>query len=189
MIGSYYNGFCPEEREACGRWRRALLRTGELRPYAACVICGVVGGIIDAHREDYSQPFRLEDDIPACYRCHMLIHVRLSFPDAWDRYRDEIRSGLRYEPLVTRDYGAFGAQTISRTTAVARTQHATPPRLWLDDIHEGRLCPAGRSPGHTSGGEPTRRTDVAQLPFPQETRDRLARVRGVLTARRPAEDA
>lgn len=140
-----------------------------------CVICGVEGGVVDGHREDYTPPFRLEDDIPACYRCHMMIHCRFSFPDAWERYRAEIRAGWRYEPLLTRDFGAFVAQTVRRSATVVTAQGQNPERLWLDEIHAGKLCPKGRQPGNSSTS--TMGRSDALVPLGRSSSERLRSIR------------
>jgi hypothetical protein len=43
------------------------------RPVKCCA-CGQEHGVIDAHAEDYSDPFApgKTDQFPLCYRCHML---------------------------------------------------------------------------------------------------------------------
>jgi hypothetical protein len=64
-----------------------------------CDACGQTEGPIDAHSEDYSEPFG--DHIgehALCYRCHMAIHTREKNPEAWAIYKthdlDQIQRSL-----------------------------------------------------------------------------------------------
>lgn len=145
MAMGIYNDFSPRERAPLGAWRRAELLAGRLEPYRVCSICGASGGIVDAHREDYSPPYSAEDDIPACYRCHMMIHTRHKYPEAWDAYRAEIRRGCHWPAMRRRDFPRFLQETVFRMRTVRLVRREEPPELCvLDLIHEGKLCPAGR---------------------------------------------
>lgn len=150
MVGmSSYNGFSPAERAAIGAARRAMIWAGKLKPYTVCVICGVTSRLIDAHREDYTPPYDPRLDIPACLRCHLMIHMRLRYPTAWNQYREEICEGWRYSPIESRNLHRFLQETVFRTVRVRRTRVDPPKRRWLDEIAAGLLCPPGRKPGNS----------------------------------------
>jgi hypothetical protein len=136
----WYNGFSPGEREASGRHLHRMVESGQWpAEVEKCVACGRTDGLLQRHREDYSQPFSDRDDtIHLCRRCHGWVHARLKKPAKWDRYRGEVRSGWRY---------SAGKKSV-------RTFGGVPSRFILDEIHEGKLCPPGRVPGNSKGPIP-----------------------------------
>lgn len=105
-----YNGFSPDQRNRADAWLKEQWRAGLPRP-SRCVICGQTQGIIDAHAEDYSEPFGphiYEYDL--CYACHLMLHCRFRSPQAWAEYLNVIlRSGLRHPALRTRNFDAIKA--------------------------------------------------------------------------------
>jgi hypothetical protein len=137
-----YNGFSGAQRDRAQNWLRTQWRDGRPRPIKCCA-CGQDLGVIHAHAEDYSEPFGDQtDEFPMCYRCHIMLHCRFQHPEAWDRYRAAIRSGIRFVPT-----GAFPAVLAQiRGAEVPFTQHSPPTRFPLDEIHEGKHLPAAGTP-------------------------------------------
>ena len=86
-----YNGFSPAQRARALSWLKREYAAGRRSPPTTCDGCGRTEGIIEAHSEDYSQPFG--DHIGRygfCYRCHMMLHSRVRAPEAWARYKAEL---------------------------------------------------------------------------------------------------
>jgi hypothetical protein len=138
-----YNGFSPAQRNRAQAWLRDQWARG-LRPRpSVCCACGQDQGVIDAHAEDYSEPFGDHtDSYPLCYRCHMMVHCRFRNRRAWDRYRGHIRAGLRFAPLYHRNFGQISAQLAGAIAQFSR--HPPPTKCPLDEIHEA--SPARRRP-------------------------------------------
>ena len=129
-----YNGFTPEQRNKAAAWLRSQWAAGRPRPVACCA-CGQDKGVIDAHAEDYTEPFgNHTDQYPMCIRCHMMLHCRFRSPDVWNDYRAAIRSGVRYAPLFSRSFGPIASQL--NGTVPPFTTRCPPARLVLDEIHE-----------------------------------------------------
>ena len=53
-----YNGFSGEQRGRAQSWLNAQWRSGAITRPLECVACGQTAQPIDAHAEDYSEPFR-----------------------------------------------------------------------------------------------------------------------------------
>jgi hypothetical protein len=104
-----YNSFPPEARERAQRWLRAEWTSGRLARPSTCCACGQNKGIIDAHAEDYSEPYGagVTDEFHLCFTCHMMVHCRFRNRAAWDRYRQVIAKGGHFEPVFKRDFGRF----------------------------------------------------------------------------------
>jgi hypothetical protein len=136
----WYNGFSPKEREASGKHLHRMVAAGKWSPSPSeCVACGRTDGLLQRHREDYTAPFSEKDDtIHLCRRCHGWVHARLAKPEKWNSYRKEVREGWRY---------SAGAKP-------TRTFGGIPSRFILDEIHQGTLCPPGRTPGNSKGPTP-----------------------------------
>jgi hypothetical protein len=92
-----YNGFPPGARERAQRWLRAEWISGRLARPSVCCACGQDKGIIDAHAEDYSEPFRpgVTDEFHLCFTCHMMVHFRFRNRAAWSRYSEAIANGAQ----------------------------------------------------------------------------------------------
>ena len=129
-----YRGYSPAVRTRAQAWLRQRWESGELPRPSRCCACGQTEGTIDAHAEDYSEPFTLAklDACHLCYRCHMMTHLRFSYPDAWTRYRTAVREGIRFAPIHGRDFGQVLRQVYG--AAVPFTQYDPPPRSPLDEI-------------------------------------------------------
>jgi hypothetical protein len=145
---SIYNGFSAEERGASSRWERELLRSGWKRP-TKCIACGQNRGVVDAHLEDYSQPFEISRQIPLCYRCHIFaVHLRHRYPVQTAVYRSWVRRGFRAPALFTRNFGRLVSDHVTHAALVDWQFGGVPVRCILDKIAEGKLCPPGRVPGN-----------------------------------------
>jgi hypothetical protein len=130
---NWYNGFSPAQRNRAQAWLRQQWAAGRPRPRVCCA-CGQDRGVIDAHAEDYTEPFGDHiDRYPLCYRCHMMVHCRFRCSEAWDAYRRAIRAGAGYEPIYTRSFGIVAAQLDGAVVAV--TWHEPPKWCPLDEIH------------------------------------------------------
>jgi hypothetical protein len=111
---SDYNGFTGQQRTKALRWLNREYAAGRRVRPTRCGGCGQTAGIIEAHSEDYSEPFG--DHIGAfgfCYRCHMALHNRLNAPEAWERYKAAIVAGTRFLPFEKRNWYGFRAQHLT----------------------------------------------------------------------------
>ena len=143
-----YNGFSGDERAQGAAYHRRMRAQGLWSLPTRCSACGQTEGVIDAHWEDYSKPFDTERDIPLCFRCHMMVHMRDRNPRGWDRYRALVRSGYRGEPLFQRSIGAvirdhmgpIVDDDLNEPAGGEKGLHATI----LDVIHYGAVHRRGR---------------------------------------------
>jgi hypothetical protein len=110
-----YNGFSPEQRDKAQRWLRSEWSFGRLARPSVCCVCGQDKGIIDAHAEDYSEPFAAgkTDQFHLCYVCHMMVHCRFKNRDNWRAYRSEVRLSGRARPFHARNFGQFAAMFLN----------------------------------------------------------------------------
>lgn len=136
-----YNGFPPEQREKAQRWLREQWTSGRLARPSKCCACGQDKGIIDAHAEDYSEPFAAgkTDEFHLCFTCHMMVHCRFRNRAAWDRYREAIAKGGHFGPVFKRDFGTFNAEQLDGPERYARalkrfTPGEAPAHHVLDEI-------------------------------------------------------
>lgn len=109
---NHYNGFSPAQRNKAQAWLNKQWSTGLLARPISCHACTQDKGIIDAHAEDYSEPFTKgkTDQYHLCFRCHMAVHCRFRNPNAFARYKNEVYAGTVYEPFYTRDFFTFAKQ-------------------------------------------------------------------------------
>ena len=110
-----YNGFSPTQRMKALRWLNGEYAAGRRTRPTACDACGETEGVVEAHSENYSAPFG--DHIGRyglCYRCHMMLHVRVHVPEHWHLYRAALVAGVRFEPYQKRNWWAFRAQHVLR---------------------------------------------------------------------------
>jgi hypothetical protein len=140
-----YNGFSPEARERAARWLRAEWASGRLAKPSVCCACGQDQGVIDAHAEDYSEPFRagVTDEFHLCFTCHMMVHCRFRNRAAWDRYREAIAKGGHFAPQFKRDFGGFAKHHLDGPDLFAEAMAAftpgpAPARRVLDVIEGGK---------------------------------------------------
>jgi hypothetical protein len=94
------------------RWLRAEYAAGRRKPPLSCDACGQTEGVIQAHAEDYSEPFGPHiDQYGLCYRCHMMVHCRFNNEDAWQAYKQQVRDGRVFEP-IGRNFWLFCRQSL-----------------------------------------------------------------------------
>lgn len=138
-----YNGFSGALRAAAQRWLNGAWSAGTLARPAKCMACGQETPPIDAHAEDYSQPFAAgkTDQFHLCYSCHMACHCRFRNPEAWDGYRNVISLGGRY-PALGRNFPLFQDYFTGRKP-VPLVQGPAPARLVLDEIDGWMLANTG----------------------------------------------
>jgi hypothetical protein len=130
-----YNGFSHNQRIRALYWLRSEYAAGRRTRPLICDACGQTEGPIDAHSEDYSEPFG--DHIGKhglCYRCHMMIHCRFKHPQAWKTYRRHIREGRIFH-VIGRNFQAFCAETLRKMGRdVLYLPRSARERTLLDDI-------------------------------------------------------
>ena len=141
MTTNSYNGFSGAQRDRAQAWLRAEWASGRLKRPRVCCACGQDRGVIDAHAEDYSEPFAAgkTDEFHLCFTCHMILHCRFRNRAAWDRYRGAIRLGGRFRAYLKRDFGTFSAEHLDGDEGFERAwRHFTPApapaRMVLDEI-------------------------------------------------------
>jgi hypothetical protein len=104
-----YNGFSGEQRRRAQSWLNAQWRSGAIARPVACCACGQTAQPIDAHAEDYSEPFRkgVTDAFHVCFICHMMVHSRHRSQQAWRAYRHMVEIGGRAIPVGGRHFLVF----------------------------------------------------------------------------------
>jgi hypothetical protein len=111
---NHYKEFTGPQRTRALRWLNREYAAGRRRRPTVCDGCGQTAGIIEAHSEDYSEPYG--DHIGQfgfCYRCHMMLHCRFRDPEAWERYKAAIVGGCRFRPFLTRNWFGFRHQMLT----------------------------------------------------------------------------
>lgn len=130
-----YNGFSPNERTKALRWLRAEYAAGRRTPPIVCEVCTQAEGIIEAHSEDYSEPFGPHIGAHGlCYRCHMMLHCRFKNREAWEVYKAHIREGRVFAPLRTRNFYAVLAHIRTMGAAVPYRQREPEAWTFLDTL-------------------------------------------------------
>lgn len=132
-----YNGFSETQRNKAQAWLNSQWAAGLLQKPFQCCSCGQTKGIIDAHAEDYSEPFAAgkTDQYHLCFRCHMALHCRFKNPKAFQRYCQAVESGKQYNPFYKRNFFVFVEQQLdawnpqgetpyNKTSNVLATIHA-----------------------------------------------------------------
>lgn len=114
-----YNGFTANQRNKAQSWLNAQWANGSMTKPTECCACKQQEGIIDAHAEDYSEPFAQgkTDQYHLCFRCHMMVHCRFANKPAFARYAQEVYAGTQYAPFYKRDFFTFTAQHFDQWTA------------------------------------------------------------------------
>jgi hypothetical protein len=109
-----YNGYTPAQRNKAQAWLNSQWRAGKLQRPCVCHACGQKEGIIDAHAEDYSEPFAAgkTDQYHLCFQCHMMVHCRFRNLDKWRWYKQAVADGMTFEPYFARDFGRFSRDTL-----------------------------------------------------------------------------
>ena len=101
-----YNGFTPYQIQKGFEKVKQAIAEGRLKPASQCVcsMCGQSRGIIMYHSEDYTLERIVDQVVPLCWRCHMMLHSRFSHPKSWEHYKKEISEGVRYKPVYRHDF-------------------------------------------------------------------------------------
>jgi len=104
-----YNGFTPHQRNKAQKWLNQQWASFRLSKPTVCCACGQDEGVMDAHAEDYSEPFQAgkTDAFHLCFRCHMMVHCRHRDKLGWMNYKQAIKSGIIFEPFFRRDWDKF----------------------------------------------------------------------------------
>lgn len=132
-----YNGFSSSQRNRAQSWLNTQWSKGLLVKPTKCVACGQEHGVIDAHAEDYSEPFRagVTDGFHLCFACHMMVHCRHRNQGRWLEYREIIESGLRSLPFFRRDWPRFERDFLRGSLHQGLFEASTvPERLTLYEI-------------------------------------------------------
>lgn len=131
-----YNGFTPEQRYKALAWIKREWAEGRRARPTMCEVCGQADGVVEAHSEDYSAPYG--DHIgrhSLCYRCHMMVHCRFKNAAAWHAYQQQMREGLRFAAMPTRNFQQFARQHLQEMgLRVPHTTHALRERTMLDSL-------------------------------------------------------
>ena len=131
-----YNGFPPEQRNKAQAWLNSQWKAGLLERPCQCHACGQTEGRIDAHAEDYSEPFAAgkTDQYHLCYRCHMAVHCRFRNNQAWQIYKKHVREGRIYGP-IRNNFPLFVRETLElKGENVSFTQGQPRETTVLDEI-------------------------------------------------------
>lgn len=96
-----YNGFTPSQRRAGDRIIKDAISSGKLAPLSecSCAFCGQSKGILHYHAEDYTPDRILNDVVPLCWRCHMMVHRRFSHPRSFAAYMEDVQGGIVFPPV------------------------------------------------------------------------------------------
>ena len=124
-----YNGFTGAQRDRAQRWLNVQWASGKLQRPMRCVACGQTEGVIDAHAEDYSEPFAAgkTDGFHLCFVCHMMVHCRHRNQSAWREYRQFVESGGQAKPFRGRDWPGFQKVFLGPTIAMDAFRPVMPP--------------------------------------------------------------
>jgi hypothetical protein len=125
-----YNGFNGEQRARAQSWLNAQWRSGAIARPLDCCACGQAAPPIDAHAEDYSEPFRKDvtDAFHLCFICHMMVHCRHRSQEAWRLYRDMVESGGRAIPVGGRHFPAFQQKFLTGQITSTLFEWFDPPK-------------------------------------------------------------
>ena len=109
-----YNGFTPKQRYAGLAIVKQAIADGRLKPIkeCSCTFCGQDRGIRQYHSEDYTPERIVDQVIPLCWRCHMMLHSRFSHPLSWEKYKVEVDGGKRFDPVYRHDWSKLDEHMI-----------------------------------------------------------------------------
>lgn len=131
-----YNGFSATQRQKAQNWLNEQWKAKRLERPHKCVSCTQDQGIIDAHAEDYTEPFEAgkTDKYHLCFRCHMMLHCRFRNLEAFSVYTQRVKDGLVFEPFFKRDFPTFAQQHFQdKNPPIMRASQETTNVLW--EIH------------------------------------------------------
>jgi hypothetical protein len=107
----HYNSFSPEQRMKAHHWLVEQWESGAKEKPSKCCACGQDKGVIDAHAEDYSEPFgNHTDQYHLCFTCHMMVHCRFNAKRAWTTYKNALKRGVVFNPFYGRNFPDFKKQ-------------------------------------------------------------------------------
>jgi hypothetical protein len=131
-----YNGFTGTQRNRAQAWLNKQWAVGAFNRPCQCVACGQTEGLIDAHAEDYSEPFAegKTDAFHLCFTCHMMVHCRFGNAFAWLRYKRAIGSGIRYAAFRCRSFPTFKSYFLINRWPSPDHVGTAPKRLVLEEI-------------------------------------------------------
>ena len=132
-----YKGFTGTQRNRAQAWLNKQWAAGAFNRPCRCVACGQEEGLIDAHAEDYSEPFEAGkiDAYHLCFTCHMMVHCRFANLFAWQRYERAISSGIQYAAFRGRNFPAFKSAFLGESWPSPIHVGTPPSRRVLDEIH------------------------------------------------------
>ncbi len=158
-----YNGFNGEQRVRAQSWLNAQWSSGALARPVACIACGQTAQPIDAHAEDYSEPFRkgVTDAFHLCFICHMMVHSRHRSQQAWRAYRHMVETGGRAIPVGGRRFLVFQQKFLTARIIPALFE-------WFDPPRRQALSEIELSQDRTPVGPP-RETTIKQFRFLKKT--------------------
>lgn len=140
-----YNGFSPQVRQrSCGYMKKAL--PAGVSAHKTCMAClrraDEPRVYIDAHAEDYSEPFGPHIfAFGFCYPCHMMIHCRFKSPNAWNRYLLTLLQGDRLVWDGKRNWYEFRKILSGYAVEWERGVNPSRKRTILHDIQDGFYNP------------------------------------------------
>jgi hypothetical protein len=132
-----YNGYSSAQRARAQSWLNSQWRSDALTRPIACIACGQTAQPIDAHDEDYSEPFRKDvtDAFHLCFICHMMVHSRHRNKEAWRVFRRMVEGGGRPIPLGGRRFLSFQQKFLTaQITSALFEWFEAPRRLALSEI-------------------------------------------------------
>ena len=158
-----YNGFNGEQRVRAQSWLNAQWSSGALARPVACIACGQTAQPIDAHAEDYSEPFRkgVTDAFHLCFICHMMVHSRHRSQQAWRAYRHMVETGGRAFPVGGRHFLVFQQKFLTGQIVPALFE-------WFDPPQQQALSEIELSQDRMAVGSP-RETNIKQFRFLKKT--------------------
>ncbi len=126
-----YNGYPAKQRDKAQRWLNKHWDNGSLPRPVRCVACGQSQGVLDAHAEDYSEPFApgKTDAFHLCFVCHMMVHCRYKNEPRWTEYRGVVETGGRPLPFFRRDWPRFQKHFLSSTILAGDLFEVGPVQL------------------------------------------------------------
>jgi hypothetical protein len=126
-----YNGFTSQQRDRAQRWLNAQWAGGSLARPNVCRACGQTEPPIDAHAEDYSEPFKagVTDGYHLCFVCHMMVHCRANNPRVWERYCEMIAKGGRPKWREGRSFPKFQERFLRGGITPGQFTFHAPPTL------------------------------------------------------------
>ena len=146
-----YNGFSGRQRQRAQNWLNREWDWGRFARPSKCIACGQTARVIDAHAEDYSDPFRagVTDGFHLCRICHSMVHLRSTNPKAWRDYRSKVEAGGRAK--ILKENQRYPGGTSKFTTDDMFDWGSPPQRQALLEIELSQDEAARRFGGRPAG--------------------------------------